>query len=442
MTKLLKAALLAIVCFAAIACSQEDSERSKILKVYNWADYIDEDLITEFENWYKEETGEEVKIIYQLFDINEVVLAKIEKGRDDYDVICPSDYMIERMMRKDLLLPISRDFGKTPNYIDSNVSPFIRELMSKMDAYGKNPLDYCVGYMWGTTGFMYNTDKVAKEDILTWNVLNNPKYAGQIYMKDAFRDVYLPILIYLKQKELNSGEISLDSLMYDSSDESIALVENYLKSIAPNIAGWEVDFGKEMMAKGNGAIDFTWSGDAGWAIEQASEAGVNLDFDIPDEGSNVWFDGWCIPKYAKNVKAASYFINFMCKQENSIRNMDAIGYVSVIGGDQMLALQEDSLKYPETVDASYFFGPEACNVHLNHIQYPDIKKIMKCGTMHDSGDRTDAMLAMWSRVKGDNVSTFTYIVIAVTVIVIAIAIYTAMKKKNRRRSRGKKGSNK
>ena len=112
--------LLAFVaaCMTMIGCSQNDSRKS-ILKVYNWADYIDEELLSEFEEWYKEQTGEEVTVVYQLFDINEIMLAKIERGKEDFDVACPSEYIIERMLKNDLLLPINKNFGSTPNYLDN-----------------------------------------------------------------------------------------------------------------------------------------------------------------------------------------------------------------------------------------------------------------------------------------------------------------------------------
>jgi spermidine/putrescine transport system substrate-binding protein len=120
------------------------ADRDQILKVYNWADYIDEDLIDEFEQWYQEQTGKSVEVVYQLFDINEIMLSKIEMGHEDFDVVCPSDYIIERMLRNDLLLPIDQDFGQTPNYI-SCVSPFIRENYNRIDGSGKNANDYAVG---------------------------------------------------------------------------------------------------------------------------------------------------------------------------------------------------------------------------------------------------------------------------------------------------------
>ena len=129
-------------------CSED---REHILKVYNWADYIDEELLDEFEDWYLEQTGEKVDIIYQTFDINETMLSKIELGHEDYDVVCPSDYIIERMLKNDLLLPLKVDFGNTPNFL-GNISPYIDEKFSEIDGHGKDARDYSVGYMWGTVG--------------------------------------------------------------------------------------------------------------------------------------------------------------------------------------------------------------------------------------------------------------------------------------------------
>ena len=314
--------LVSLLLGSAMLCSAEDREHT--LKIYNWADYIDETVLEEFPEWYKEQTGEEVKIIYQLFDINEVMLSKIERGKEDFDVVCPSEYIIERMLRNDLLLPIDKDFGDGPNYL-GNVSPYIIERFDKIDGSGKNANDYAVGYMWGTTGLMFNPKYVSREEASTWGLLTDPKIAGKLFMKDAFRDVYSPLLIYLKQDELKAGTVTMDELMYDTSDESIALVENFLKSLKNSIAGWEADFGKEFMTKEKGWVNYTWSGDAQWAIEEGAAVGVELDYIVPLEGSNVWFDGWVIPKYARNVKAARYFINFLCRSDIAIRNMDAIG---------------------------------------------------------------------------------------------------------------------
>lgn len=424
--------LVAAICIAISAIA---ADREHTLKIYNWADYIDDDVLTDFQHWYKEQTGEDVEIIYQLFDINEIMLAKIERGHEDFDVVCPSEYIIERMLRNDLLLPINKDFGNTPNYIDSNLSPYIVECFNKIDGSGKNANDYAVGYMWGTTGILYNTKYVTLEEASTWKILHNEKFRKKIFIKDAFRDVYGPLLCYLKQDEIDSGSITLDEVMYDASDESIALVEGFLKQAKPLVAGWEADFGKEMMTKEKAYVNLTWSGDAVWAIEEAADVGVSLDYHVPDEGSNVWFDGWVIPKYAKNIKAAAYFINYMCRSDIAIRNMEAIGYVSAIATDEVLEAMSDP-EADEYVDVSYFFGEGADSAKVNPVLYPDRKVIEHCAMMHDSGPRTEQMLEMWARVKGEVVKPWVLIVIGATLLFLFIAgIRRKIKQKRRSRHR-------
>ena len=433
------AIILAVVALSMtmIGCSQSEARKS-ILKVYNWADYIDEDLLSEFEEWYKEQTGEEVTVVYQLFDINEIMLAKIERGKEDFDVVCPSEYIIERMLENDLLLPIDKNFGSTPNYIE-NISPYIKDVFSRIDGNGKNANDYAVGYMWGTTGFLYNTKYVSREEVSTWSALWNPKFNKKLLVKDAFRDVYSPLLIYANHDKIVSGEVSMDDLMHDSSDESIAVVEALLKKAKPYIAGWEADFGKEIMTKEKAWLNLSWSGDAVWAIEEARDVNVELDYVVPDEGSIVWFDGWVIPKYAKNTKAASYFINFMCMPENAIRNMDASGYVSVIASDEVKEYMSEAAVesgYEEPQDLSYFFGEGADSMVINPALYPDRSVIERCAMMHDSGSRTEALLAMWSRVKGDNLNNWMVIVILLSfAVLLVVGVMRKLKQRRRKRRR-------
>ena len=413
-----------------IGCSSSE-ERNRILKVYNWADYIDEELIGEFEQWYEEQTGESISIIYQTFDINETMLSKIELGHEDYDVVCPSDYIIERMLANDLLLPLERDFGDTPDYI-GNVAPYIVEKFNQIEGNGKNANDYSVGYMWGTVGLIYNPKYISEEDTKSWDVLKNPAYRGKVLMKDAFRDVYTSLLIALNKEAIDAGKKDLSTITFDTSDESIKLVEDYLNSFKESVCGWEADFGKEQMTKELAWINLSWSGDAQWAIDEAAEIGMDLRYAIPETGSSVWFDGWVIPKYARNVKAARYFVNFMCKPENALRNMDMTGYVSAIGGNEILEAISDPEEY-EPVDASYFFGPEADSVCINQVMYPDSKIIERCGMMHDRG--TEDLLKMWSRVKGDNASAWTYILICLVLGGLITAVIIKYTKKARRRKR-------
>ena len=412
-----------------LACTED---RSQILKVYNWADYIDEELIGEFETWYEEQTGEKVTVVYQTFDINETMLSKIELGHEDYDLACPSDYIIERMLSNDLLLPIDKDFGDTPNYID-NVSPYIvEELFNLIEGNGKNANDYSVGYMWGTTGLLYNREFVSDEEVQTWDVLRKPEYAGKILVKDAFRDVYTSLLISFNMDAIERGEKNIQTIGFDASEESIAKVEEYLRSFKDGVAGWEADFGKDQMTKGLAWINLSWSGDAQWAMDEAAEVGVDLNYSIPYSGSTVWFDGWVIPKYARNIKAASYFINFLCMPENAVRNMDAIGYVSAIGGQEVLEAMIDEESF-EPIDVSYFFGEEADSVCVNPVLYPDRKVMERCGMMHDVG--TEDLLKMWSRIKGDSASAWTYILICLVLggLIAAVIIKYAKKRYRRRR---------
>ena len=402
------------ILLAALFCitTTYAADREHTLKVYNWADYIDESLLDEFEVWYKKQTGEEVEIIYQLFDINEVMLAKLEKGHEDFDVVCPSEYIIDRMLANDMLLPIPRDFGSTPDYI-SLVSPFVLEQFAKLDQPGKRANDYAVGYMWGTTGILYNPEFITDEEADSWGIIWDDRLVSKVLMKDAYRDIYGCMLMYAHYQELLDSTVTRQELMNDTSDEAIATVENLLKSAKQNIAGWEVDFGKEMMTKKKAYINVSWSGDAVWAIEEAAAIGMELKYHVPREGSNAWFDGWVIPKYAVNTKAASYFINFMCMPENALRNMDEIGYVSVIASPEILEAKIDST-LEEYVDLTYFFGEGTDSVPVDGIQYPDRAIIERTALMRDCANRTKNMIEMWSRVKGDSLAPWVYIVIGIT----------------------------
>ena len=433
MKKLVSVFALAACLLSALSCG---SPRDNVLKVYNWSDYIGEGIIEEFEEWYEEKTGEKITVVYQTFDINETMLSKIEKGHEDYDVVCPSDYIIERMLNNGLLIPL--DFASIPdslNYIANNKSPYIqsifRDINPDIDAN-----DYSVAYMWGTTGLIYNPKYVTAEEVSTWGVIANPKFKDQVLIKDAPRDVYAPVLIYLKQKELQEGSVTLQELMYDSSDASISAVEEFLKSAKENVLGWEADFGKDQMTKERGVISLNWSGDAVWAIEEAASVGVPLEYVVPEEGSTVWFDGWVIPKYAKNVKAATWFIDFMCRPDIAIRNMDETGYVSANGAWEVVESQIDEELEP--VDLTYFFGPSADSVRVDPVLYPDKAVIERCALEHDWGQDTDKLLAMWARVKGDNATSFTYVILIVAVLALALIAWLGSRSKRNRNRRRRK----
>ncbi len=410
--KKLSVLVLAVAAVLFTACNHAD--RAHQLKVLNWADYINPEVKANFEQWYFDHTGEKVELVYEMFDINETALTKIEVGHEDYDVFCPSEYIIERMLKKGLVQPIQKELVDDSIYYFDNISPFVKEKFQQMAPSADITVsDYTAGYMWGTTGFIFNPQHVNAEDLHSWAAILNPKFENRILMKDAFRDVYSVLVLYAFADQIEKGEVSREELVRDITPERVEAVKAILLQAKDQICGWEVDFGKEEMTKGKAWMNLSWSGDAQFAIEEAAEMDVMLDYIIPEEGSNVWFDGWVIPKYAKNVKAATYFIDYMCKAENALANMDEIGYVSCAGGEkaaaEILAEMNDEEEWPETVDASYFFGDEPIEVedeildphalHLNPVYYADKSIIDRCALMHDAGDAQEMLLEMWNAIK-------------------------------------------
>ena len=439
MKRIIPAILLLL---ALTGCYNSGEPRERVLKIYNWADYIGEGVLEDFQAYYKEQTGENIRIVYQTFDINEIMLTKIEKGHEDFDVVCPSEYIIERMLKKHLLLPIDTNFAHSPNYMN-NVAPFIRKQINKLSQPGEKASRYAVCYMWGTAGILYNRAYVPDSVALSWDCLWNKKYAGKILMKDSYRDAYGTAVIYAHAKELKEGTVTVEELMNDYSPRAMELAEKYLKALKPNIAGWEADFGKEMMTKNKAWLNMTWSGDAIWAIEEANAVGVDLDYEVPEEGSNIWYDGWVIPKYARNPEAASYFINFMCRPDIALRNMDFCGYVSSIATPEILEEKIDTTLHYYS-DLSYFFGPGADSVQIDKIQYPYRKVVERCAMIRDFGDKTKEVLDIWSRIKGDNLGVgITILIFVVVALMSGWMIYKKWQRYNRqkqqrRRSRRKK----
>ena len=243
------------------------------------------------------------------------MLTKIERGHEDFDLICPSEYIIERMLKKNLFLshrPQFRQRHRIISWIATCLSLYPGGQLKELSQPGRKTTDYVVPYMWGTAGILYNKQFVEEKEVESWECLWDSKFRNKILMKDSYRDSYGTAIIYAHAKELEDGTVTVEQLMNDNSPEAIAIAEELLKKMKPNIAGWEADFGKEMMTKGKAWLNFTWSGDAVWAMDEAEAVGVELDYEVPREGSNIWYDGWAIPESARNVKAASYFIDYLC----------------------------------------------------------------------------------------------------------------------------------
>ena len=365
---IIAAALLAVTfilyCFQGVSLGKEKDV--EILRVYNWEEYISEskedesiDIITQFEKYCKETLNRNVKVEYSTFGTNENMYNELNLSKKktasgvnySYDVVCPSEYMLLKMMREGMLEKL--DMAKVPNYAE-NASPYIQELFKTLKNEGSDEslYDYAACYMWGTMGYVYNPEIVSDEDASHWNLLWNDKYKGKGTIKDSVRDSYILAVGYCLEDELNGVlkdyEKDGDSAQYNkrlteifnrTDDKTVDIVGKALTELKDKIYGYEVDSGKKEMAQGKIAINFAWSGDAVYTLDEAEtpDAGDNalyLKYAVPKEGSNIFFDGWAMPKGA-NVELAQEFINFIESPDNAVLNMDYIGYTPSIGGETM-----------------------------------------------------------------------------------------------------------
>lgn len=301
--KVLALGIALVSCVALLACTTVKNDESDELKnksdnvlyVYNWGDYIDPSLLTKFE----EETGITVK--YDVYDTNEIMYQKLKSGNVHYDVVFPSDYMVQKMTNENMLKKI--DTSKLPAY--KNIDESFKSL-----AYDPNN-EYSVPYTWGTVGIMYNK-KMVKEPVDSWDILWDPKYKDNVIMVDSPRDA-----IGIALKKLGYSLNSTDpKQLEEARDELIK------QKTSGMIRAYMVDEVKDAMASGEAALSVVWSGDAITMMD----INPDLAFALPKEGSNKWFDAVCIPTGAQNVQNAYKFINFLCEPENAAINAEYIGY--------------------------------------------------------------------------------------------------------------------
>ncbi len=290
------------------------------LYVYNWGDYIDEDILGEFEK----ETG--MKIVYDTFATNEDMYVKIKSGGSTYDVIFPSDYMLTRMREEGMLEKI--DLSKIPNHKN------IEQRFMNADYDPNN--QYSLPYKWGTMGILYNTTMV-DEEVDSWGILWDPKYSKNILMLDSQRDSIGAALLLLGY-DLNT----LDP-------DELAEAGQLLKEQKPLVLAYVVDEGKDKMVAGEAALALVWSGEATFAREENSD----LDYAIPREGTNIWYDTMAIPKGAKNMDGAHQFMDFLNRADIAFRNTDYTGYATPNGAARAMLdpeISSDPAIYPEEDD--------------------------------------------------------------------------------------------
>jgi spermidine/putrescine transport system substrate-binding protein len=284
--------MLACVLLAAGGCGKS---AKAVVNFYNWGDYIDESVLKDFEKQTK------IKVNYDTFTTNEDMYVKLKAGGSNYDLLIPSDYMINRMIDEQMLAKLN--FANIPNY------KFIGKQFRNLQFDPHN--QYSVPYMWGTVGILYNKKMVSPRPD-SWKVLWDKKYSKQILMLDSQRD---------------SIGITLKMLGYPLNSQDPGQLEQAKKALIaekPLVLAYVVDEVKDKMISEEAALAVVWSGDAFYCKKENPD----LDYVIPKEGSNYWFDSMVIPQNAKNKKAAEQLINFLCKTEIAYRNADYIGYAS------------------------------------------------------------------------------------------------------------------
>jgi len=407
--------------------SVQAEDRQQVLRVANWIDYIDLDLIPEFEEWYFRTTGEKIRVDYNTYTMPDTMYYQVANKHFDYDVCCPPEYLVERMMRHNLLQPIDTvDFLShgIPNWMKGTAAFLDEAIQMYGDIYNVNSKTYAVPFQWGTTSVVYNTKYVSREDVESWDFLFNSKFKGKIRIKDAFSDLFTILTLYSGYKDVQEGRVTRDQLAGNLTNENLAIIRDLLERMRPQIVGWEFDDGKERMASGEDWLAVTWNGDAQWAVGHAGPD-VKLDVIVPKEGSDLWVDCWVIPSYAVNVKAASYWINFMCHYDHAIRCMKVTNWPSAIAMPEILeALSDTTLK--ETIDLSYFFGPEGKEARINPLLYsfPQYSDVKRLAIMRDVGDRMEDVRDIWDKIKNSGIHhktmyyNWVWVVVALLVIMV------------------------
>ncbi len=354
--KNLKIAVAVVTCACTIlpllcGCTGTGTTGSskKEVYVYNWGEYIDPDVLDSF----TEETG--IKVIYDEYETNEIMYPKVEAGAVTYDVLCPSDYMIQKMIDNDLLQEIN--FDNVPNI--SNIGEQYMESAREFDPMNH----YAVPYCWGTVGILYNKTKV-DEPIDSWSVLWDEKYKGEILMQNSVRDAFM-VALKLQGHSMNT----LD-------DTELEAAKNLLIEQKPLVQAYVVDQVRDKMIGNEAAIGVIYSGEAIYTQRENSD----LEYVIPKEGTNVWIDCWVIPKNAQNKENAEAFINYMCKPEIALKNFDFITYSTPNVAAREL-IEDDEIRN-------------------SPIAFPDLSQYEGLETYHYLGAEGDQKYSdLWKQVK-------------------------------------------
>lgn len=366
------------------------------LVIYNWEDYIDVALLDEFADYYREVTGKKLSITYSTFDTNETMLTQVMRGETAVDVVCPSEYAIERLMRADLLADQTElvaeyseqypDAFSNLGNVNKTVLEKIGETFGEMEIGGevRDMRDYMVPYMWGTLGLLYNTRVISEDELekygwgMLWNESNNPELENMILMKDSVRDSYAAVVFYMEEYGLLPDgvsetygkpftELSANELINCTDKALLDAAEKLLTEQRERISGYEVDFGKDDMINEIVYLDLAWSGDALWAVEESEydeeTDTYQLGYYVPEK-SNIWYDGWAILKNSDSKLAAMMFIDYMCSPEAGARNIGYIGYTSAVDQETM-KYDYDAAQALLEVEYLWYANAEECDIYTD-----------------------------------------------------------------------------
>ncbi len=276
--------------------SAEEEKSDNVVYVYSWGDYLDPEVLEKFE----EETG--IRVILDEYDTNETMYPRVAEGAVHYDVICPSDYMVQKMIANNLLQPLNFDF--LPNAKEYIGEDFFRQSQS-FDSEN----EYSVPYCWGTVGIMYDKTRV-EEFPNSWTILWEEKYKDEILMQDSARDA-LMIPLKIMGKSMN-----------ETDKTALKLARDMLIKQKPIVQAYVVDEVKDKLISGEAKMGVVFSGEALMIMLE----NPNYDFVVPREGTNFWIDSWVITRDAENVENAHKFIDFMCRPDIAVINFDYLGY--------------------------------------------------------------------------------------------------------------------
>ena len=397
---LLCIALLVGVASSLIACNS--TPREEILKLYMPGEYIDEDIFEEFESWYEEQTGKKVTVQLETFDEVEDIQLAVEGSKADYDLLCPSDYMVEYLISKNLLQELDK------NIIDVTASGLFRQEYIDASKEYDPQLKFSVPYMYGTLGLVYDYSKTNKK-IDSWEALFGSEYAGKRSIKDSIHDAYAAACLYNARSEtagLSGAALKekIQSIFEDTSESTVNAAQKTLVDVKNGGAVWDVDDMKYKMAAnqaGGVAVALMWSCDAGYVMNKYEdedgnerEGNRNLWYVVPKEGGNVYIDAFVISKYAVNVEAANYFLKFICQKDVAVQNSEYAGAISPVSA----AYDELYNYYTEDEDGIFNGTAEGWKEMFIETMFPSEETLYRCGVMKDFGDGKSAVTLMWGRL--------------------------------------------